>query len=371
MVSSPDHSFSTDIVAAQAGPLRRAGHKTTLESSALWPGEAAKNAAPSLLAEEHYRGSFHSEALEKIWEQAGVFAAGRHAPATQRAYRSDIRLFFCWAQAHGCTVLPAAPEHVGLWLTEQAQKGLRWSSISRRQAAISWLHQQAGYPSPSTHPLVKNIMAGMVRKLGSAVHPKHPLQKSDLLKILAQIPETPRGIRDRAMLVTGFAGALRRSELMALRWQDCSWHHQGVILRIRRAKGDQLGAGSDIALLRGKTLCPVTMLKKWQDISLACHEGQEDLPIFCKIEQNGRLIPKSLHPYSFVRILKTYAAQAGFDPALFAGHSLRSGLLTEASLSGADVFALMELSRHKSVKTLARYIRRAKLFDQHPAQNIF
>jgi integrase len=173
--------------------------------------------------------------------------------------------------------------------------------------------------------------------------------------------ETMIGKRDRALLAFGFAGAFRRSELCALQVADLTETPDGLRVLIRRSKGDQEGAGQEIAIPRGYRLRPVEALQTW----LAAAEINEG-PVFRAVTRGGRVLSADpLADDSAARIVKRYAERVGLDPAAYAGHSLRSGFLTSAAEAGASVWKLAEVSRHKSLDTLRGYVRRVDLFREH------
>jgi integrase len=178
--------------------------------------------------------------------------------------------------------------------------------------------------------------------------------------MLRLCPATLAGSRDRALLALGFAGAFRRSELVALEIADLTEAPDGLRVRIRRSKTDQEGEGAEIAIPRGYRLRPVEAVQGW----IAAAEISEG-PLFRPVLKGGRIQPEPLSAFSAAQIVKRYAERAGLDPASYAGHSLRSGFLTSAAESGASILKMMEVSRHKSVDVLRGYVRRADLFREH------
>jgi len=176
----------------------------------------------------------------------------------------------------------------------------------------------------------------------------------------ALAPAGLKGLRDRALLLLGFAGAFRRSELVALDVADLAETESGLLVTIRRSKTDQEGEGVTIAIARGDVTCPAHALREWLDAA-----GIEKGPIFRSINRAGRVSGERLTDRSVANIVKDYAGRAGFDPSSFSGHSLRSGFLTSAAAKGASIFKMMDVSRHKSVDTLRGYVRDAELFKDH------
>jgi integrase len=173
-------------------------------------------------------------------------------------------------------------------------------------------------------------------------------------------PATLGGLRDKALLLLGFSGAFRRSELVALKVSDLLETAEGYRVTIRRSKTDQEGAGHEVAILRGSRLRAVEAVKVWLEAA-----GINEGPLFRPVAKGGRVLAEALTAESVANIVKAYAKRAGFESAEFAGHSLRAGFLTSAAEHGASIFKMMEVSRHKSVDVLKGYVRRAELFKEH------
>jgi len=290
-----------------------------------------------------------------------AFAEQEKSAGTRRAYRSDWQIFTAWCGARGLEALPATPETVALFLSSEAMAGVKASTIGRRAAAIGYVHKLAGYRDPpSGAEAVKAVMRGIRRAIGTAPVQKAPATADLIGEMLKRCPDTLAGKRDRALLALGFAGAFRRSELVALEVADIAEVPDGLRVTIRHSKTDQEGAGQEVAIPRGYRLRPVEAVQMWRGAA-EINSG----PLFRPVLKGGRLQSEPLTDRSVAKIVKRYAELAGLDPAQFAGHSLRSGFLTSAAESGAAVFKMMEVSRHKSVDVLRGYIRRADLFREH------
>jgi integrase len=203
-------------------------------------------------------------------------------------------------------------------------------------------------------------MRGIRRTFGSARVRKAPAVAAKMLGMVATAPDGLAGLRDRALLLLGFAGAFRRSELVALDVADIQETETGLLVTIRHSKTDQEGQGVTIAIARGDIACPVKALRAWLDAA-----GIEDGPLFRPINKGGAVAASRLTCRSVANFVKAYAAAAGFDASTFSGHSLRSGFLTSAAGKGASIFKMMDVSRHKSVDTLRAYVRDAELFKDH------
>jgi site-specific recombinase XerD len=291
---------------------------------------------------------------------AAEYARAEKAEATRRAYRSDFELFRAWCAERHVSVLPASPESVAAFLAHEAERQVRPSTIGRRVAAIRYAHKLAGLPLPTDDERVRATMRGIRRSLGTARAKKTP---ATVERIVAMAPLAGGGlanIRDRALLLFGFASAMRRSELAALDFEDIDETAEGLRVTIRRSKTDQEGHGDVIAVPRGTIACPVAALKAWLEAATIT-EG----PVFRPIAKGERVSAARLTDRSIATIVKAHAARVGLDPAAFAGHSLRSGFLTSAAARGASVFKMADQSRHKSMDTLRGYVRDAEIFKHH------
>ena len=185
-------------------------------------------------------------------------------------------------------------------------------------------------------------------------------------------------LRDRALVLLSYAGALRRSEPAALRVGDLAWPPEGLVLTLRRSKTDQEGRGRQVAIPRGRHphTCPVRAVEGWMEAAGLDKSSDQDAglhaeaPLFCAIDRHGNLQRKALHPNSVGEILKRVVTRAGYAPAAYGGHSLRAGFCTQAARSGASAFEIMRQTGHRSVATVARYIREAELFRDAPASKL-
>ncbi len=198
-------------------------------------------------------------------------------------------------------------------------------------------------------------------KRGSFLHAdSHPVLAEQARAMALSAPEGLRGLRDRALLLLGFAGAFRRSELVALDVADLEETEDGYRITIRRSKTDQEGQGQVIAIVRGNSTCPVKAVKAWLAAS-----GITEGPLFRSVAKGARLGAQRLTDKSVCTIVKAYAGRLGLDPAAFGAHSLRAGFLTSAARRGASVFKMRDVSRHRSMDVLQAYVRDADLFRDH------
>jgi site-specific recombinase XerD len=292
-------------------------------------------------------------------ERAADLAREEKAAATRRAYGSDFAIFRAWCASRGVSALPATAESVAAFLACEVDRGIKPSTIGRRVAAIRYAHKLAGHPVPTDDERVKATVRGIRRALGTAPRKKTPAVAEMIISMAIGTGDGLKGIRDRALLLLGFAGAFRRSELIALDCEDIEESETGLKITIRRSKTDQEGAGATIAIVRGSIACPVEAVQAWRAAA-----GITAGPLFRSIRKGGK-VGERLTAQSVADVVKAHAENVGLDPALFAGHSLRAGFLTSAAKRGASIFKMMDQSRHKSVDTLRGYVRDAEIFKDH------
>ena len=306
--------------------------------------------------------------LNRLAEQARGFIEAAKAENTRRAYRSDWHQFEQWCRRQELTALPATPETVTLYITALAADH-KPASLQRKLTSITKAHQAAGFPSPASmqHAVVSETMKGIRRTLGTAQPGKEPLLTAEILGMLDSLEEGLIGIRDRALLLLGFAGGFRRSELAELDVEDITETADGLVIRVRRSKSDPEGKGVSVALPYGSATatCPVRSYRAW--IGSA---GLATGPAFRAVDRHSRVAPGRLDAGSIARVVKRAARAAGLDPALYAGHSLRAGFATQAFLNGAAEVSIMRQTRHKSLNTLRKYIRDRSLFRDNPAAKL-
>jgi site-specific recombinase XerD len=286
-------------------------------------------------------------------------AKAEKALSTRKAYGTDFRIFKAWCDGKGVSVIPASTETVAAFLASES-KTAKPSTLGRRIAAIRYAHKLAHLDTPTDSEAVKATLRGIRRTFGGAKVRKAPAVSAKMHSMVAMAPDRLSGLRDRALLLLGFAGAFRRSELVALDVADIADAKTGLLVTIRRSKTDQEGEGITIAIARGDVACPAKALREWLDAA-----GIETGPIFRAINKGGTVATARLTDRSVANIVKAYAGRAGFDASTFSGHSLRSGFLTSAAANGASIFKMMDVSRHKSVDTLRGYVRDAELFKDH------
>ena len=303
-----------------------------------------------------------TEPRSQFSQAALAYALAEKADGTRRGYRASFRDFVAWrALREGveATALPASSGAVASYLAALADRGLKVSTIRHRAAAIAHAHRLAGFASPTEDAAVAAVLSGIRREVGVAAKAKAPATAKVVAQMVRKIPDTLAGKRDRAILLLGFAAALRRSEIVALDVGSIVAHADGAFVHIGKSKGDQDGAGFDIAVPRGK-LKVIEALEAWL-LAAAIGEG----PLFRRIGKGSRLTAKRLTGHAIALIVKRWAIAAKLDPALFSGHSLRAGFVTSALEAKGDLFKIMDVTRHREVKTLRAYDRRAKAFVDH------
>lgn len=288
-----------------------------------------------------------------------LFAASM-SDSTRRAYQGHCNRFQEWAEGGGLPYLPTDPVTLGLYIAHLADEGRSASTISQAVSAISAAHEAVGQGSPSKHPDVKRALAGARRIVGEAVTKKNAATAQIILGMLNSITgDSLKAKRDRALLALGFAGAFRRSELVALEVGDIEEGEEGAIVTIRRSKTDQTGKGESIGIPSGQYIQPLRLVKEWLDAS-----GITEGPVFQRMNRHGQLLG-AMSPRAVALLVKDRAQAIGKDPALFAGHSLRSGFITSGVEAGADALAISEVSRHRNLDVLKGYVRKGNLLRGH------
>jgi site-specific recombinase XerD len=296
-------------------------------------------------------------------EAAREFARRSKAESTLRGYRADWRDFCGWCETHGVGPIPAAPETVASYIADCAGR-LKVGTIQRRLNAIAEAHKAMGMDSPTYAGIVRATLKGIRRTVGTAAAQKTPTLTDDIRAMVDVTDAGIIGLRDRALLLLGFAGAFRRSELVSLNVEDCTFSKDGLTLTLRRSKTDQDGAGRKIGIPYGANpeTCPVRTVHGWMEIA-AITSG----PLFRSISRHGQVQPGRLSGIDVSRVVKKLAKRAGLDPAKYAGHSLRAGHATAAAIAGASERSIMNQTGHRSVQMVRRYIRDGSLFRENSA----
>jgi site-specific recombinase XerD len=302
--------------------------------------------------------------LEQLVETAREYAADSRASSTRKAYLSDFALFQAWCARQGLPSAPTTPATVAVYLASLAERGRKASTIERALSGIAWAQRARGCEWSKGHSAITAVMTGIRRRLGTAPTQKAPVIDEALVTLAATLEDDLAGRRDRAVLTLGWFGAFRRSELVALRVADVAHVREGLILAVRRSKGDQEGRGAEkgIPYASNPTVCPVRALAAWLEAS-----GIVEGPLFRSVDQHGHVGVVALTGRSVALIVQRAAERAGLDPKTVGGHSLRAGFATTAAKKGKSLDSIMRQTLHKSEKVARGYIRHAKLFDDNAA----
>jgi|SRR5579871_1150682 len=293
------------------------------------------------------------------------FIRQAQAPNTLRGYRQAWRHFAAWCSLYERQPLPADPATVAEYLADCADI-MAVGTIARRIIAISKAHQAAGFSSPAamSHAIVRETWRGIRRAKGIRQAQKDPVLVADLRGMIASTPSGLLGFRDRALLLLGFAGAFRRSEIVGLNVEDLRFDAAGLTILLRRSKTDQEGEGRLVGIPAGSDpeTCPLRAVRFWLLASKIQHGA-----LFRPIGRSGRLGEARLSDRSVALIVKRYAALIGKDVNQFAGHSLRAGLVTSAVIAGASERSIMNQTGHRSPMMVRRYIRNVSVFQDNAA----
>ncbi|WP_440670510.1 site-specific integrase [Candidatus Pelagibacter sp. HIMB1483] len=273
---------------------------------------------------------------------------------TLRAYRSDFKDFSGFCAKNCLSSMPTQPKIIALYITHLS-KSSKFSTLKRRIASISVLHKLKGHYLDTKHPIIMENLHGIKRTIGSRQRSKKPILINELKLIIKAIDKEKS--RDKALILIGFAGGFRRSELVNLDYEDLEFVTEGVKILIKKSKTDQSGEGSVKAIpyFDNREFCPVTALKDY--VSEKFTEKNE-----------GKLF--KLSDKSVALIIKKYAEKAGLDASRYAGHSLRSGFATTAAEFGAEERNIMVMTGHKTTQMVRRYIQEANLFKNNALNKI-
>ena len=291
------------------------------------------------------------------------------APATLRAYEADLANFAAWCSRHNLVPMPATPAVVGAYLAA-AGEGYAMPTLRRRVAAIARACGVAGHPLDTKHPAIRETLRGIARKHGTPPRRAAALTTVEIRKLSRACGAGLAGVRDRALFLVGFAGALRRSELVGLDVAQVTWTDTGMTLLIERSKTDAQGEGAQVAIPRGRSeeTCPVTALHAWL-VAAAINAG----PLFRKVNRGGKVEPARLSSDAVRQILLRRAVRAGLTGTLsepVSPHGMRAGFVTTAYRNGVPDEEIMGHTRHRSLTTMRSYVRRPKLSQSSPAGKV-
>ena len=289
---------------------------------------------------------------------------------TLRAYKSDFKDFGAFCAKHGFNSLPTEPKIISLYLTHLS-KNSKISTLRRRIVSISMVHRLKGHYLDTKHPVIIENLMGIKRTKGSIQRGKKPILINHLKSIINVIDQQEtseiKKSRDKTIILTGFGGGFRRTELISIDHEDLEFVPEGVKITIKRSKTDQFGEGmvKGLPYFSNQLYCPVINLKKWLELS-----NIKSGPIFRRFAKGSVLTNNRLTDQSVVLIIKDYLNLAGIENKNYSGHSLRSGFATVAAESGADERSIMAMTGHKTTQMVRRYIREANIFKNNALNKI-
>ena len=279
------------------------------------------------------------------------------AQNTLRAYKADYRDFTNFCIKHGFKSMPSEPKILSLYLTHLSQTS-KFSTLKRRLASISVIHKLSGHYIDTKHPMITENLMGIKRVKGTHQKAKKPILINELKSIINVIDKDKneeKRLKNRALILIGFAGGFRRSELVEILYEDIDFVDEGVKIFVRRSKTDQAGEGmtKGIPYFSNPEYCPVVSLKNWLKKSEI---------------KSGKIF--DISDKSVALTIKKYAAIAGLDSRKYSGHSLRSGFATSAAELGAEERSIMAMTGHKTTQMVRRYIQEANLFKNNALNKI-
>lgn len=290
------------------------------------------------------------------------------ADRTRQEYRADLRRFLRWGGT-----LPAPPEILAAYLVAHATDHAM-ATLQRWLVSLGRAHTTQGWPDPTKSDLVKTTFKGIRRRHGRPQRQVAPLVRDELVALLSTLDEGLHGQRNRALLLLGFAGALRRSELVGLQLGDLQFSPAGLTIQLRRSKTDQEHQGRPIGIpfARDPRYCPVQAVQAWQECLLqqVIPTPTAAAPLFRAINRHGQIAEAALTGRAVALIIQACCRKAGLDPTRYAGHSLRAGFCTAAALAGKPNWQIRKQSGHKTDVMLNRYIRDGRLFADNPLEGL-
>ena len=290
---------------------------------------------------------------------------------TIRAYKSDFKDFSVFCAKNSLKSLPTDSKIVALYLTYLSSKGVKISTLKRRLVSLGVIHKLKGHYLDTKHPIIIENLMGIKRKIGSFQKGKKPILINQLKSIINVIDNEKtkeiKKIRDKTLILIGFGGGFRRTELVSIDYNDVELVSEGVKIVIRRSKTDQFGEGmaKGLPYFTNQNYCPVLHLKKWLELS-----NIKTGPIFRRFSKSFKLSENRLTDQTVALLLKYYLDVAGIENKNYSGHSLRSGFATVSAESGADERSIMAMTGHKTTQMVRRYIKEANLFKNNALNKI-
>ena len=308
--------------------------------------------------------------VKKLHEETLENLKSSKANNTLRAYKSDFKDFGVFCAKHGFNSMPTEPKIVSLYLTYLSPNS-KISTLRRRLVSIGVVHKLKGHYLDTKHPVIIENLMGIKRKKGSIQKGKKPLLINHLKQIINVIDEKKiekiKKLRNRTLILIGFGGGFRRTELISIDYEDLDFVEEGVKITLRRSKTDQFGEGliKGLPYFSNEKYCPVTSLKNWINLSKI-----KTGPVFRRFAKGSTLTANRLTDQSVVLIIKDCLKLAGIENHNFSGHSLRSGFATVAAESGADERSIMAMTGHKTTQMVRRYIKEANIFKNNALNKI-
>ena len=290
---------------------------------------------------------------------------------TVRAYKSDFKDFGLFCVKNSFKNLPSEPKIISLYLTHLASKDVKLSTIKRRLVSIGVIHKIKGYYLDTKHPIIVENLLGIKRRKGTIQKGKKPILINNLKEILKVIDqencEDINKLRDKSILLIGFAGGFRRNEIVSLDYEDLDFVYEGLKINVKRSKTDQFGEGTIKAIpyFENNVYCPVTTIKRWLNVSKITKGA-----LFRRFSKGSKITSGRLSDQTVALLIKKYLSKTGIDSKNYSGHSLRSGFATSAAESGAEERTIMAMTGHKSTEMVRRYIKEANLFKNNALNKI-
>lgn len=305
--------------------------------------------------------SVQGERIRELIEETLNLTSASRAPSTIRAYESHWGSFEAFCTEHTFVPLPTDPRTVAVYLTSLVRRDMATGTIQSHLAAIKYFHERERIPFDADNPLIAETMAGIRRTVGTAQQGSAALLPEDLRAMVTCCTDNLSGIRDRAIVLLGFAGAFRRSELVGLAVEDLTFCEQGLVVRIKRSKTDQNAQGRDVAIPFGAIpdTCPVTALFAWLEAS-SIRNGH----VFRGVDRHGNIRTTALTGEAVRQIVAKLVESSGLEGKI-TPHSLRAGFCTAAALAGAGLDRIKDHARHQNVATTLKYVRVADQWNKH------
>ena len=309
--------------------------------------------------------------IKKLQEETLLNLQNSKAINTVRAYKSDFKDFTLFCAKNGFKSLPSEPKIVSLYLTYLSANEAKMSTLKRRLVSIGVIHKLKGHYLDTKHPIIIENLMGIKRVKGSIQKGKKPILINHLKSIINVIDQQEineiKKSRDKTIVLVGFGGGFRRTELISINHEDLEFVPEGVKITLKRSKTDQFGEGmvKGLPYFSNELYCPVINLKKWLELS-----NIKSGPIFRRFVKGSVLTNNRLTDQSVVLIIKNYLNLAGIENKNYSGHSLRSGFATVAAESGADERSIMAMTGHKTTQMVRRYIREANIFKNNALSKI-